>query len=62
MRGASLHYLYNRARDEYKEKKARIFTLHIRKKMYDNAINVLRERARNSNERKKIHTFIKGMV
>jgi len=30
--------------------------------MYDNAINVLREHARKSNERKKIHTFLKGMV
>ena len=40
----------------------RLGGLIVTKKMYDNAINELRERARKSNERKKIHTFLKGMV
>jgi len=40
----------------------RLDSLIVTKKMYDNAINVLREQARKSNERKKIHTFLKGMV
>ncbi len=57
-----LHYLYNIARDEYKKKWARIFTLYMRKKRNDNAIKVLPERTWKSNERKYIKKFLKGMV